>query len=147
MSGQRAFFACFFNDGTDAFAIDSLDHFGRYFQRNPLVFFRYKELFCLKIRVKPAFGLVIGVRHIIAYAWSFARNFTNPCRKQGIIQTAGPSFLQKLITLDLACYQKLWQGRGALEARSGCPLQVLALHTSPAAVGFPLPSLPRVIIS
>ena len=56
---EKAFFTSFFQAYTDAFFVDGTQCRSRNFKRYPLVFFRNKEAFGLKIRVKPAFGFNI----------------------------------------------------------------------------------------
>jgi hypothetical protein len=56
---KKAVFTSFLQTDADAFFVDGTQCRSRNFERYPFVFFRNKEAFGLKIRVKPAFGFNI----------------------------------------------------------------------------------------
>ena len=57
--------------------VDGLDCLCRQFQGYPLVFLRNKKALFLKIRIKPALGLVIRVGNVVSYLGPLSGYLTN----------------------------------------------------------------------
>ena len=64
-------------DRHDAVLVDGADSASSYFQRYPRIFLGDVEALLLQIRVEFAFGLIVSVRHVVAYAGTLAGQITN----------------------------------------------------------------------
>lgn len=69
---DEAFFLRLLQGGHDAILVDGANGAGSYFQRNPSIFLGNIEALLLQVRIKLALRLVVGVRHVVAYAGTLA---------------------------------------------------------------------------